>query len=140
MIIYAETSALVPLIKAEESSHTLRDYFEGLRNEGHLLLTGRLTETELRRTAHRFGIPQGLASDVLEALVVEDHTPSHFKLAGTIGAPNLRSLDALHVATALHAGCAALITRDARVAEASESMGIPTLDFTRPAIVGRECP
>lgn len=131
MIIYAETSAVIPLIKREPSSNSLRTYFGDLIDDGHLLLTARLTETELRRTAHRYGIPQGFVTAALEALAVEEQTPAHFKLAGTIGSGSLRSLDALHVATAVATGCSAMITLDARVAEASEGVGIPVLDSNR---------
>lgn len=132
MIVYVETSALTPLIKKEDLSLVVRNYLGDLVEDGHLLLTGRLTETELRRTAHRYGAPQSQATIVLEALAVEEHTPAHFKIAGTIGSTSLRSLDALHVATAVASGCTALVTLDRRVAEASESVGIPTLDPNRP--------
>jgi predicted nucleic acid-binding protein len=132
MIVYVETSALTPLIKKEDTSLTIRDYLGNLVEDGHLLLTGRLSETELRRAAHRCGAPQRQATIVLEALAIEEQTASHFKLAGTIGGTNLRSLDALHVATAVAAGCTAMVTLDARVAEAAESVGIPVLDIMRP--------
>lgn len=132
MIVYVETSALTPLIKKEDTSLTIRDYLGDLVEEGHLLLTGRLSETELRRAAHRYGAPQAQATAVLEALAIEEQTPSHFKLAGIIGSTNLRSLDALHVATAVATGCTAMITLDTRVAEASEGVGIPVLDPNRP--------
>lgn len=132
MIVYVETSALTPLIKKEDTSLTIRDYLGDLVEDGHLLLTGRLTETELRRAAHGWGAPQAQATIVLEALAIEEQTPSHFKIAGTIGSKNLRSLDALHVATAVAAGCSAMITLDARVAEASEGVGVPVLDLRRP--------
>ncbi|HEV8024539.1 MAG TPA: type II toxin-antitoxin system VapC family toxin [Candidatus Nanopelagicales bacterium] len=133
MIVYAETSAVIPLIKKEPTSESLRSYFGDLINDGHLLLTARLTETELRRTAHRYGVPQTFATAALEALAVEEMTPAHFKLAGTIGDTSLRSLDALHVAVAASTGCSAVITLDKRVEEAADSVGIPALDPTRPA-------
>lgn len=128
MIVYLETSALAPLIKKQETSYALREYFDDLVEDGHLLLTGRLTETELRRIAHRYGAPQSQATVVLEAMAVEELTGVHYKLAGTIGSPLLRSLDALHVAVAVTSGCAAMITLDARLAEASEALGIPIFD------------
>ena len=131
MIVYVETSALIPLIKKEDSSLSIRDYLGDLVDDGHVLLTGRLSETELRRAAHRWGAPQAHATIVLEALVIEEQNPSHFKLAGTLGSANLRSLDALHVATAVATSCSAMITLDARVAEASEAVGIPVLDSNR---------
>ena len=138
MIIYAETSAVIPLIKREPSSNSLRTYFGDLIDDGHLLLTARLTETELRRTAHRYGIPQGFATAALEALAIEEMTGAHFKLAGTIGATSLRSLDALHVAVAVSTGCSAVMTLDKRVEEAADSVGIPALDPTRPVKRGHQ--
>lgn len=132
MIVYVETSALTPLIKKEAKSLAIREYLGDLVEDGHLLLTGRLTETELRRAAHRYGAPQAQATVVLEAMAIEEQTPAHFKLAGTIGSRTLRSLDALHVATAVASSCTAMITLDVRVAEASEGVGIPVLDINRP--------
>lgn len=128
MIVYVETSALTPLIKKEETSYALRQYFDDLVDDDHLLLTGRLTETELRRASYRYGAPQSQATLVLETLVIGEVTQAHYKLAGTIGSPHVRSLDALHVAVAVTSGCDAMITLDARLAEASDSVGIPVLD------------
>lgn len=136
MILYAETSAVIPLMKKDSTSDSLRTYFGELIDDGHLLLTARLTETELRRTAHKYGVPQTFATAALEALAVEEMTPAHYKLAGTIGATSLRSLDALHVAVAASTGCSAVMTLDKQVEEAAESIGIPALDPTRPAIRG----
>ena len=132
MIVYVETSALTPLIKKEELSNALRQYLDDLVDDGHVLVTGRITETELRRVAYRYGLPQTQATMVLEALAIEDQIPAHFKLAGTIGTAYLRSLDALHVATAIASSCAAMITLDARLAEVADSVGMPVLDPTRP--------
>jgi len=128
VIVYVETSALTPLIKREESSVMIRNYLDDLSEDGHLLLSSRLTETELRRAAHRYGLPQSQATAVLEALEIEEQTPAHFRMAGTLGRTNLRSLDALHVATAVASGCNAMVTLDQRVVEASEDVGVPVLD------------
>lgn len=110
----------------------IRNYLDDLSEDGHLLLSGRLTETELRRAAHRYGLPQSQATAVLEALEIEEQTPAHFRMAGTLGCTALRSLDALHVATAVASGCNAMVTLDQRVAEASEDVGVPVLDPERP--------
>ncbi len=133
MITYVESSALVPLIKSEELSAAIRAYLIDLTADGSPLVTGRVSETELRRVAQRYSIPQSKVTDVLHAVEIEDHTPAHFRLAGTLGPQNLRSLDALHVATALQAGCSAMVSLDDRVIAAAESVGIPALDVTRPA-------
>jgi predicted nucleic acid-binding protein len=133
VITYVESSALVPLVKKEELSEQIRDYLVDLTTDGSPLVTGRVTETELRRAAERYSISQSQVTRLLDAIEVEEHTPAHFRLAGTLGAPNLRSLDALHVATALQAGCSAMVSLDVRVIAAAEAVGIPTLDVTRPA-------
>lgn len=133
MITYVESSALVPLIKSEELSTAVRAYLIDLTSDGSPLVTGRISETELRRVAERDSIPQKKVTEILNAIEVEEHTPAHFRLAGTLGPQNLRSLDALHVATALQTGCSALVSLDARVIVAAEAVGIPALDVTRPA-------
>jgi len=70
LIAYLDASVVVPLIKIEDSSEELRSYLDDLRDEGHLLVSCRLLETELRRAAIRQRIPQETVTAILDTINV----------------------------------------------------------------------
>ena len=127
MIVYVETSAAAKLLKREPESAIVREYIAQLVDDEHLVVTGRILETELRRVATRQGIDQEKATAVLELLDVLDHDRPQFRQAGTVGGPDTRSLDALHLAAALRVGADAMITFDERLERACGLVGLPVL-------------
>jgi predicted nucleic acid-binding protein len=124
MIVYMETSAAAKLLKREPESAAVREFNARLIDDEHLVVTGRMLETELRRLAVRKGIDQEKASEILDVL---EHDRSQFRQAGTIGGDQVRSLDALHLAAALRVGADAMITFDERLKRACELVGLPVL-------------
>jgi predicted nucleic acid-binding protein len=124
MIVYMETSAAAKLLKREPESAAVREFNARLIDDEHLVVTGRMLETELRRLAVRQGIDQEKASEILDVL---EHDRSQFRQAGTIGGDQVRSLDALHLAAALRVGADAMITFDERLKRACELVGLPVL-------------
>ena len=58
MIVYVETSAAAKLLKREPESAAVREFIARLIDDEHLVVTGRMLETELRRLAVRQGIDQ----------------------------------------------------------------------------------
>lgn len=133
MIAYLDTSVVVPLIKIEDASEQLRSCLDEWRDEGHLLVSCRLLETELRRAAVRQRIPQEAVTSVLDAINVFDLIAADYISAGLLDFENLGSLDALHLATALRVPVDVMLSEDARLVEASEAMGLPVLDTSVPA-------
>ena len=127
MIVYVETSAAAKLLRREPESAVVREFIAQLIDDEHLVVSGRILETELRRVAVRQGIDQDKASEVLELLDVLEHDRSQFRQAGTIGGDQVRSLDALHLAAALRVGADAMITFDERLERACELVGLPVL-------------
>ncbi len=119
-----ETSAAAKLLKREPESAAVREFNARLIDDEHLVVTGRMLETELRRLAVRKGIDQEKASEILDVL---EHDRSQFRQAGTIGGDQVRSLDALHLAAALRVGADAMITFDERLKRACELVGLPVL-------------
>ncbi|MCX6415464.1 MAG: PIN domain-containing protein [Actinobacteria bacterium] len=119
-----ETSAAAKLLKREPESAAVREFIARLIDDEHLVVTGRMLETELRRLAVRQGIDQEKASEILDVL---EHDRSQFRQAGTIGGDQVRSLDALHLAAALRVGADAMITFDERLKRACELVGLPVL-------------
>lgn len=132
MIVYVDSSALVPLIKVESASSLIRDYLADLLDDGNLLISGQLLETEMHRAANRQGISETAVASVLENINVFEHEPSDFSIAARFPPEQLGSLDALHLASAQRAAATAMITQDEQLAEASQAVGIPVLDVNRP--------
>lgn len=128
MIVYLDASVAVTAITDEPGSAETRSLLDGLTNEAHLVLSGRLLETEMRRTARRLGISMTAVDSTLDALAVVEHERSDFRRAGTFQMRNLGSLDALHLATALRVQADVMLTRDRSLAAACEAAGLALLD------------
>ena len=132
MIVYVESSAVIPLVRSEKTSETVREYLEDLRIDQNHIISARLLETELRRAAHRLDINQGLVTETLKRFDIIEMTTNMFQAAGRLEGTHLRSLDALHLATALAANASAMITLDQRLEQACAEVGLPVLDINIP--------
>jgi predicted nucleic acid-binding protein len=126
-VIYLETSALVKLIRIEAESDDLGDWLDE-RIEIRWI-TSALTEVELPR-AIRAVAPEGLPA-VPSVLARLDRFEIDQVIRSTAAAypnPALRSLDAIHLATAQTAASTApltaLVTYDNRLREAADALGI----------------
>ena len=128
MIVYLDASVAVSLIKDEAGSDAVRELLDGLVDDAHLVLSGRLLETEMRRTARRMGISMAAVDSTMDALAIVEHEKSDFRRAGTFDSGNLGSLDALHLATALRVQADVMLTRDRSLATACEAEGLALLD------------
>ncbi len=116
---YWDSSAIVKLVVAEAETTALE--YDALAREG--LLTSRLGAAEVTRAAHR-GLPKRLlqhADDVLASFVLLDVTPPIWECAGRLNPDDLRTLDAIHLATALTLDPAEVdfVTYDAKLAAAA---------------------
>jgi len=125
--LYFDTSALVKLVVAEPETTALRDAVRASTTDR---VSSDLTRTELLRTVRR-GSPDRLLSarEVLEALTLVPVTTEVFEAAGRLEPRTLRTLDALHLASALNLGddLEAVVTYDHRLAEACRANGIAVL-------------
>jgi len=128
VIVYLDASVAVSLIKDEPGSDAVRELLDGLIDDAHLVLSGRLLETEMRRTARRLGISMAAVDSTLDALAIVEHEKSDFRRAGTFDSGNLGSLDALHLATALRVQADVMLTRDRSLTAACEAEGLALLD------------
>lgn len=127
-MIYLDTSALVKLIRDEPESQDLADWLD---QRIHLpWITSALTEVELPR-AIRAVAPQGLAAvpAVLDRLDRFEIDTVVRATAAAYPDDNLRSLDAIHLATAQIASTAAslsaFVAYDHRLRQAATELGIP---------------
>jgi hypothetical protein len=124
---YADTSALVKLVVAERESAALLRW---LARDSRQLVSSDLARTELMRTVRR-AVPDRavLAREVLESVTLLQLPTEVFEIAGRLEPATMRSLDALHLAAALHLGddLEGLLTYDDRLATAAEAVGIPVV-------------
>lgn len=123
-MIYLDTSALVKLVVRESGTDEMSDL---VREVGADQLTSSVvTEIELVRAARRHDsrAVQG-ARAVMGLLSLLPLTSAVTRYAADLAPPSVRSLDAIHVASAASVpGLRALVTYDRRLADAAGDAGL----------------
>jgi predicted nucleic acid-binding protein len=125
---YVDASAIVKLVLHEpETGPMVRWYVEADR-----VATSVLGVIETQRAVARRGHDALYLRSVIAALVTLDLDRPISRLASTIQPPSLRTLDAIHLATAMLLGAEldAFVTYDDRLAAAARDVGLPVV---RPA-------
>jgi uncharacterized protein len=123
---YLDASALVKLATPEAETEALRDELEHYDTR----VTNRLATVEVARALLRRGVASAnLVDAVAEAftgLAIVELDGMIAQAAGGIAPPALRSLDAIHVASALavREELEAVVTYDARLADAARAAGL----------------
>lgn len=126
MTVYLDTSAAAKLLVEEPESSALASYLDGL-DATEELISSILLEPELRRFGIRLEIPQATISGLLDQVALVEVSRSVFREAGLLPGPLLRSLDALHIATALRLDVRMLVTYDDRMIAAATEVGLTTV-------------
>lgn len=124
MAHYLDTSALAKLVVAEPESRALLTW---LQAHDRRPVACDLARTELVRAVRRVAPDLALrAREVLDRLTLVTVTAGTFEAAGRLDPVGLRSLDALHLASALALGddLDAVVTYDDRLADAARGHGI----------------
>src|SRR5205814_62312 len=124
-LIYLDASALVKLAVAEPESEALLTALDGRGP----YLTSVFGEIETVRACRRAGVPAGQIEEVQNGLVLVALDEEVRRLAGAAAPPALRTLDAVHLATALSLGedLDGFVTYDGRLADAAGAAGLPVL-------------
>jgi predicted nucleic acid-binding protein len=135
-LIYLDSAAAVKLIHAEADSAALRGFLDE-RSEIEWV-SSTLLEVETYRALVRATDPADLPAMVndfhaLLDLIVRIEIDSRIRiLAQTVSPPTVRSLDAIHLATALRlhdqGRLTSLVTYDKRLADAASATGL-TVDL-----------
>ena len=129
---YLDASALVKLAVREPETTAL----ERAILDCDALFTSEVGAVELRRALGRTGHPAAaeLAETVIDAVFLANLTPAIGAQAGRLQPASLRTLDAIHVATAASLALADLefITYDERQATAARALGLRVLQPGRP--------
>ncbi|MBJ7603193.1 MAG: type II toxin-antitoxin system VapC family toxin [Candidatus Dormibacteraeota bacterium] len=125
-MLYLDSSAIVKLVQQERESATLLAYLE--QHAASALLASMLARVEVMRAAYFAGAAAVIrAANVLATFQQVAVHPQLLDDAGNLLPGRLRSLDAIHLATArLFAGqLVAVITYDRRLAEGARTLNLP---------------
>jgi hypothetical protein len=121
-LTYLDSSAIVKLVVAEPESKALRRYISRRRH----LITSALARIEVSRALLPSG-PQAVARGEavlrrVQLLRVNDRV---LKEAGKLQPPDMRSLDAIHLASAQQLGASVrqIVTYDERMAAGARAVG-----------------
>lgn len=121
MRVYVDSSALLKRAFQEDESDALEQVLENHVEDGDAIVTSTLAGLEVGRALLRVAEGLTVQDGVDDALagVVERHiTEDIVGLARRIRPPVLRSLDAIHLATAFVLDAELMITYDHRLADA----------------------
>jgi len=124
---YVDASAFLKLVARETHSTAMRRFAE--KNDGNLVSSD-LMRTEAIRSARRHS--KAALAEIrarLEVLTILSLSPEVFDRASELDPGILRTLDALHISSALSLGdeLEALVTYDLRMAGAAAFHGVRTI-------------
>lgn len=121
-MLYVDSSAVAKVLLPEPESAALRTYLDGRGQPGSSVLV----EVEVRRAVRRVRPDlRGEADRILAQVVLIQLDDAIVTRAATIVPPQVRSFDAIHIASALLLGeeLEAVVTYDERMSEALERRG-----------------
>lgn len=125
-LLFLDSSAIVKLIGSEPESKAL---LEVLKTGGPAVASA-LVAVEVRRAVNRSdssAVAAARVSDVLDRIALIKIDEAILEGAAQVCLASLRSLDAIHLATALSVRdhLEAFVVYDQRLAEAAEGLGLP---------------
>jgi uncharacterized protein len=125
-MIYLDSAAVVKLVHAEPESPALRRWLDKRAETGWI--SSVLTEIESFRALARYA-PEAVSRlpAVLDQIDLMDLDQRIRFLAQTVQPATVRSLDAIHLGTALqsHPGLSSFVTYDKRLLDAARATGLP---------------
>jgi len=125
-MLYLDSAAVVKLPHAEPGSAALRRWLDERAEAGWI--SSVLTEIESFRALARYA-PDAVSRlpAVLDQIDLIDMDPPIRILARTAKPATVRSLDAIHLGTALHfgSGLTSFVTYDKRLLDAARAAGLP---------------
>lgn len=125
-MIYLDSAAVVKLVHAEAESQALREWLDARAETGWI--SSVLTEIESFRALARYA-PEAISRlpAVLDLIELVGLDPPVRILAQTAKPATVRSLDAIHLGTALHARpvLTSFVTYDKRLLDAARAAGLP---------------
>ncbi len=126
-LVYLDTSAAVKLAMSEPESDALRGWMSATEGD---LLSSSLMVAEIIRACHPHGPDATIAArSVIDRINFVDVDRSILERAAYLAPAAMRTLDAIHLATALGKlpFLTALVTYDKRLAVACREHGVPVV-------------
>lgn len=123
-VVYVDTSAMAALLVEQPESLPLETW---LVSADVQMVSSDLLETELRRIVVREGLDQVQATAILDRISLFALERPTYRAAGLLPMPYLRSLDALHLESALRVEADAVLTYDLRLQEAARAVGLDVI-------------
>lgn len=124
---YADTSAWLKLLHDEPETEAMLDHLSDVQDEGGHFVSSHLLVTELARASGRLHITSKGLNDALREIDLVLPTSQTYRLAGRLPGRHLRSLDALHLASAIETQSDAFVTYDDRQAAAAVDAGLDVI-------------
>lgn len=124
MIVYVDTSAHLKSIVREVESIAYRTYLDRARARGDRVVSSSLLITELGRAASRAGVERTTIDDALNVVTLIACTNVRLGEAAGVVPATVRSLDAIHLASAQYLGADVMVTYDKRRSAAGSDAGI----------------
>ena len=121
-MLYLDSSAIVKLVTREPGTTEL---VQAIRTDPEVVASA-LARTEVVRAVRRSGGRTARAETVLERIALVHIDEGVLRTASHLAPTGLRTLDAIHLATALSlaSDLVALVTYDARLADAAAEAGL----------------
>jgi predicted nucleic acid-binding protein len=117
-LVYADSSAIVKLVIEEPESSALDRYLA----DGPVMATSRIALVEVPRAvglANAAPEPAAEAARLLESCMLIDVADALLRAAAGLTSRSVRTLDAIHLASALRIGADEILTYDFRLATAA---------------------
>ena len=127
MIVYVDTSAIAKTLIDEVDSDAAVAALDRYGEQGRLFSSS-IVITELRRAASRAGVDVAITRDVLRRLSLVQLNDELLETAGDLPGLSLRSLDAIHIASAMSIDANVFVTADIRQAVAARGAGLDVID------------
>jgi predicted nucleic acid-binding protein len=127
-LVYLDSSALVKLVVHESGTDELRAWL----SSHPAVVSSALAVTEVRRAIGRLSTRRSLSDRarlVLDGVALLAVDNALLEAAAGLKSPELRTLDAIHIASALSLGAdlLAFVSYDARQAVAAKRAGLPVV-------------
>jgi predicted nucleic acid-binding protein len=125
-VFYLDTSAAMKLLRIEPETEALVQWHRAIAAGPHRIVSSDLIRTELMLAAASFGVSATDVRQLIQALSLLRVTSALCEGAGRLTGLGLRSLDALHLASAMSLleSLDAVVTYDTRFARAARGLGL----------------
>nr|MDT0664219.1 type II toxin-antitoxin system VapC family toxin [Micromonospora sp. DSM 115978] len=137
MRTYVDSSALIKRVAIEPESNAFVEAFDGYYANRYTVVSSSLAWIEVARALHAralsaFSVATVHADAALSGVAEHPISPEVVSLARRIRPPVLRSLDAIHLASALLIDADQVVTYDVRLAAACTENGLAVTSPGRP--------